>query len=193
MLPARPLDKLLTVSTTLVTITGPIASGKNTIASALADRCAEDGLSVVIADVDDVAAMVSGSGAAAGGLWFAAHEAHGALVAQWVQSEVDLVISVGPIYSQAEQYALYGRLTDTQPLRVVVDAPLAVTWSRVRDDHTRRLSRDREFHFAAHARFRSLLPGIPSDITVDSAEMSADEIADLLYAAVGDRLSTNKE
>ena len=62
---------------TLVAITGPIASGKNTVAELLAKRCAGKGLTVVIADVDDVAAMVTGPGAPASGLWFAAHLAHG--------------------------------------------------------------------------------------------------------------------
>ena len=67
---------------TLVTITGPIAAGKNAAAEALARRCIASAQTVIIADVDDVAAMVVGSGAAAAGLWFAADEAHGALVAE---------------------------------------------------------------------------------------------------------------
>ena len=78
---------------TLVTITGPIAGGKNTVASALADLLNRDGSSVVIADVDDVAAMVQGQGAGALGLWFAAHAAHGALVAEWMRSPVDVVVA----------------------------------------------------------------------------------------------------
>lgn len=64
----------------LISITGPIAAGKNTTANAVAKRCLSDELTVVIADVDDVAAMVEPPGAGAAGLWFAAHEAHGALV-----------------------------------------------------------------------------------------------------------------
>jgi len=50
---------------TLVEITGPIASGKTTVAELLAKRCESKGLTVVIADVDDVAAMVAGPGAVA--------------------------------------------------------------------------------------------------------------------------------
>ena len=63
---------------TLVTITGPIAAGKNAAAEDLARRCIASGQTVIQADVDAVAAIVVGSGAAAAGLWFAAHEAHGA-------------------------------------------------------------------------------------------------------------------
>lgn len=172
----------------LVTITGPIASGKNTVAALVADRCVKDGLTVVIADVDDVAAMVARPGAAASGLWFAAHQAHGALVVQWVLSKVDIVISVGPIYSRAEQDALFGRLpVGTQPLRVLIDAPLAVTWQRVRADENRGLSRQRDFHATAHARFRSLMPEIPSDLLFDSGDTSAGEIACAIYDAISSR------
>lgn len=169
----------------LVTITGPIASGKNTVAVSLAHRCAEDGRTVVIVDVDDVAAMVAGPGPV-GGLWFAAHQAHGALVARWLLTAVDVVISVGPIYSEAEQDALYGRLpAGVRPVRVLIDAPLAVTWERARSDASRGLSRERDFHVAAHARFRALLPGIPADLVFDSADLTADAIAAVTYDALG--------
>jgi shikimate kinase len=172
----------------LVTITGPIASGKNTVAELLAKRCENTGLTVVIADVDDVAAMVTGAGAAANGLWFAAHEAHGALVAQWMLSKVNVVISVGPIYSPAEQEALFGSLpAGTRPCRVLIDAPLSATWERARADKSRReLSRSRQhdFHVAAHARFRCLMPGIPSDLVFNSGETSPDDIADEILRAI---------
>ena len=55
------------MTASLVTITGPIASGKNTVATLLANLCAEDGRTVVIADVDEVAAMVTGGRSAASG------------------------------------------------------------------------------------------------------------------------------
>ncbi|MFY1695126.1 MULTISPECIES: adenylyl-sulfate kinase [unclassified Solwaraspora] len=62
----------------LVILTGPIAAGKNTVAELLADLLTDAGRTVVVVDVDEVAAMVRRPGAGAGGLWFAAHEAHGA-------------------------------------------------------------------------------------------------------------------
>jgi thymidylate kinase len=173
------------VTATLVTITGPIASGKNTVAVTLADRCAEDRRTVLVADVDDVAAMVAGPGPL-GGLWFAAHQAHGALVAQWLLTGVEVVISVGRVYTEAEQDALYGRLpANVRSVRVLIDAPLAVTWERARSDENRRLSRERDFHIAARARFRSLMAGIPADLVFDSADMTAAAIAAVIYEAVG--------
>lgn len=169
---------------TLVTITGPIAAGKNTVANLLAERCIGTGRTVVIADVDDVAAMVCAPGAGATGLWFAAHQAHGALVSQWMRSEADVVISVGPIYTQAEHDALFARLpTGVRFLRVLIDAPLSTTWARAQADQRRGASRQRDFHEAAHARYRALMPEIPADVTFDSAETTAAEIATAIYAA----------
>ena len=86
----------------------PIAAGKNTTANALVERYVSDERTVVVADVDEVAVMSARLGVGAEGLWFAAHEAHGALVAQWMPSDVDAVTSVGPIYDAVESAALFG-------------------------------------------------------------------------------------
>src|SRR5438045_5999055 len=105
----------------LVILTGPIAAGKNTVADKLAERLTGRGKTVVVADVDEVAAMVARPGAVQVGLWFAAHEAHGALVGQWMRSSVDYVVVVGPIYSADEQAALTrALLDDTAVLWVVI-------------------------------------------------------------------------
>ena len=148
------------------------------------DLCAEDGQTVVIADVDDVASMVAGPGPV-GSLWLAAHKAHGPSWAQWVLTDVDLVISVGPVYTDAEQDALYGRLpADVRTVRVLIDAPLEVTWQCARSEESRGLSRDRDFHIAAHTRFRSLMHGIPADLVFDSADMTPIAIAAIVYRAI---------
>ncbi|HEY9294391.1 MAG TPA: hypothetical protein VIP98_24175 [Microlunatus sp.] len=169
---------------TLLTITGPIAAGKNTIADLLAESLVRSGRTVVIADVDDVADMVGPPGAGAAGLWFDAHRAHGALVGSWMRSAVDVVITVGPIYTPDEQDALYQQLPpDTVPLRILIDAPLSATWQRVTANPDRGLSRQREFHQSAHARYRSLKPGIPADLSFDSGDRSATDIATAILGA----------
>lgn len=169
---------------TLVTITGPIAAGKNTVASLLAQLSGSAGSSVVVADVDDVAAMVCPPGAGAAGLWFAAHEAHGVLVGQWMRSQADVVISVGPVYTEAERDALFSQLPPgVRVLRVLIDAPLSTTWERVRADQRQGASGRRDFHEAAHARFQRLRSGIPADLTFDSTDKPAATIAAEIYAA----------
>jgi hypothetical protein len=128
--------------------------------------------------------MVCDPGAGAAGLWFAAREAHGALVGRWMQSDVDVVISVGPIYTEDEREALFGQLpASANPFQVLIDAPISATWDRALADPTRGLSRQREFHESAHARFRSLLPDIPADLVFDSGDLSAADIADAIVRA----------
>lgn len=174
----------------LITITGPIAAGKNTVATLLAEHYTSSGSTVVIVDVDDVAAMVAGPGAGAAGLWFAAHEAHGALVAQWMRSSIDWVIAVGPVYTQTEQRALFGALPpEVGVCRVLIDAPMSATWKRVDDDPTRGVSRQREFHTRAHERFRSLVDDIPRDLTFNSGQATAAEIAESIVSA-GNRVTS---
>ena len=169
----------------LITIVGPIAAGKNTVAELIAERCVGSGRTVVVADVDDVAFMLRPPERRAG-LWLAAHKAHGALVGQWMRSKVDFVVALGPIYDEDEQEALYGQLPiGAAPCKVLIDAPLATTWQRVSADNSRGGSRQREFHERAHARYRSLLPGIPVDMRFDSSTSTAAEIADAICRAVG--------
>lgn len=170
----------------LVTIVGPLASGKNTVGELVAQRCTESGRTVVVADVDDVGFMLRPKERRTGGLWLAAHQAHGALVAQWMRSKVDVVVAMGPIFDDDEQEALYGQLPpEESPCRVLIDAPLETTWQRVTAETSRGISRQRGFHERAHARYRSCLPSIPADLTFDSSTMSAAEIADAICRATG--------
>ena len=170
----------------LVIITGPIAAGKNTVADLLTAKLATHGRTAVIADVDDVAAMVAPPGAGPAGLWPAAHEAHGALVAQWMRSSVDYVVAVGPFHTADEQAALTTPVPDdTAMLRIVIDAPVSVTFARAEADQTRGLSRDPGFHHRAHERYRKLLPAIPADLTFRSDELDAAQIAAAIIDALG--------
>jgi hypothetical protein len=164
--------------TRLVILTGPIAAGKNTVADGLTRLLTGRGRSVVVADVDDVAAMVGAPGAAEAGLWFAAHEAHGALVGQWLRSTVDHVVAVGPFWTAEERAALMGTVPgDVDVLWVLIEAPVSVTLPRAQADPRRGLSRDPAFHHRAHRRFRQLQPMIPADLTFDSQQLGAEQIA----------------
>jgi hypothetical protein len=169
-------------------VTGPIAAGKNTVADWLSRLLTGRGHRVVVADVDDVAAMVGAPGAAAAGLWFAAHEAHGALVGRWLRTTVDYVVAVGPFWTAEERAALMGTVpSDVDALWVVIDAPVSVTLPRAQADPTRELSRDPAFHHGAHRRFRRLQPTIPADLTFDSQHLGAEQIAAVIVDALGER------
>lgn len=180
--------KPVTNTPQLVVLTGPIAAGKNSVADEISRRLTGAGQTVVVVDVDDVAAMVGPPGAGAAGLWFAAHEAHGALVGQWMRSAVEYVVAVGPIYTPDEQEALTRALPGAaSPLWVVIDAPVSVTLQRAENDPTRGLSRDVGFHHAAHRRFRELAGGIPASATFDSTAWRAKDIAAAIQDLLVDR------
>jgi hypothetical protein len=171
-----------------VILTGSIAAGKNTVADRLTRLLTDRHRTVVVADLDDVVAMVGGPGAGEAGLWRAAREAHGALVGQWMRSGADYVVAVGPFHSAEEQTALTGPLPpDASVLWVVIDAPVSVTLQRALADPARGLSRDPRFHHRAHGRFRKLLPMIPADRTFDSEHLGADQIAASIAEALGFR------
>ena len=175
-------------TTQLVVLTGPIAAGKNSVANELSRRLTGAGHTVVVADVDDVAAMVAPPGAGTVGLWFAAHEAHGALIGQWMRSAVKFIVAVGPIYTPEEQDALTRALPGgASPLWIVVDAPVSVTLPRAQNDPARGLSRNGGFHHAAHRRFRELAGDIPADATFDSSALGADDIAAAIQELLADR------
>lgn len=169
----------------LLILTGPIAAGKNTVADKLTQRLTGHGRTVVVLDVDDVAAMVGPPGAGMAGLWLAAHEAHGALVGQWMRSNIDHVVAIGPFHTAEERAALTCMLPDgAAALWVVIDAPVSVTLARAQADPGRVLSREEQFHHRAHRRYRESLPSIPADLTFDSVALDAEQIA----AAIADKL-----
>lgn len=159
----------------LVIITGPIAAGKNTVAGRLTHVLPG---SVVVADVDTVAEMVGPPGASEAGLWPAAHEAHAALVGAWMHSPADYVVVVGPFYTAVEQATLLSALPPgTEPLWVIIEAPVSVTLPRAEADPTRGISKVPEAHHRMHKRYRKLRPTIPADVIFDSSAQNPDEIA----------------
>jgi hypothetical protein len=161
----------------LVVVTGPIAAGKSTVADALAADATARGRTAVVVDVDDVAEAVVAPGAGATGLWFSAHQAHGALVGRWCRTPVDLVVAVGPIYSAAEQDALLTELpAGLRAHWVLLEAPVTTTLDRARRDPTRGVSREEGFHRRCHERFGRLRPGVPADQRFDTAGTGVAEI-----------------
>jgi hypothetical protein len=67
---------------------------------------------------------------------------------------------------------------------VVAGRAVSVTLPRAQADPGRGLSREPEFHHAMHRRFRALLPMIPADMTFDSEDLDADQIAAAITEAV---------
>jgi len=175
----------------VVVVTGPIAVGKSTVAAALAVAATRRDLTAVVVDVDDVAGAVAAPGAGATGLWSSAHRAHGALVARWVRTQVDLVVAVGPLFSPAERAALLEELPSGAAVHwVLLDAPLSTTLARAAADPSRGLSRDAAFHTDRHARFRRWRAGVPAAQSFDTSTTGVDSITGQVLDALGLRGGT---
>ena len=94
--------------------------------------------------------MVGPPGAGAVDLCFAAHEAHGALVSQWMRSAVEYIVAVGPIYTPEEQEAVTRALPGGAEPGVDCDRCSRLgDMTRAQNDPVRGLSRGVEFHHAA--------------------------------------------
>jgi shikimate kinase len=175
----------------LVVLIGPIASGKSTVARKLIDQLVSDGFTAARTEVDEMAAMIQAPGGLTIEHWHQAHVVHGALVAGWLGTLVNVVVAEGPIYSRREANALMTRVpVDTKLLRVLLWTSFHSALERVKDDPARGLSRDRQFLQAAHERFWSVRPQIdPFDLTFDTDTETADSIVsritDRLYQTQG--------
>lgn len=166
----------------LVVITGPIASGKSTVADRLAEHVRATGGSAVAVDLDDVVATLRAPASDFEQSWRRARAVHGALVAAWLHAGVDVVIAHGPFAAPEEVAALVDRVPPTViPRWALLMAPYPVALERVTGDPQRVLSRDPDFLRYTHERFRSLLPDLPAcEWTFDTTAMSADDIVQVL-------------
>lgn len=77
--------------TRLVMISGPIASGKSTLAAELARLLRNAGLSVALTDLDTVAEMALPTLPD----WAWAHDIHAQLVGAWLATGIDVVVDEG--------------------------------------------------------------------------------------------------
>lgn len=138
----------------LVVITGPIGSGKSTVADGLADHLQAVGRSAVSVDLDEVVSMLRAPLDRFERSWQQARVVHGALVAAWLHAEVDVVIAHGPFYTDEETAALLDPVPPTiAPRRVMLLAPYETALARVAVDARREASRDPNFLRSTHERF----------------------------------------
>ena len=172
--------------TSLVVVIGPIASGKSSVATALADRLVARGSTVTLVDIDDVVFMSRAPADCVDELWARGRAVHGRLVGAWLDSGVDVVIAHGPAFTGPETSALMSSVGREVPvLRVLLTCPFEVALQRVAGDPDRVFSKDPEFLRRTYERFTDLLPTIPScDRTYRSDELDVDAIVSDLIGAV---------
>lgn len=160
------------LSPRLVMISGPIASGKSTLAAEIVRVLRTEGLSAALTDLDTVAGM------ALPGMpdWSWAHAVHAQLVAAWLATDVDVVIDEGTSSLTEVRQVLEHVSTGTDVFHVVLTADYDKSLARARADAGRGLSQDPDFLRADHDAYSLHLADLPCSLRL---HVEGQEPADL--------------
>jgi len=144
----------------LVMISGPIASGKSTLADELARLLRMAGFSVALTDLDTVAEMALPTLLD----WDWAHGIHAQLVGSWLTAGVDIVVDEGTSNPTEVQQVLDQVPEGTDTFHVVLTADFDASLARARADSGRGVSKDPAFLRADHEAYSHHLPHLPSNL-----------------------------
>jgi shikimate kinase len=171
----------------LVLLYGPIASGKTTVATALAERLRVAGRGVAVLDLDDQVLSIGGWRDLSWERFERSFDVFGQLVSAWLAAGLD-VIAHGPFFERnAMEAVLRDVPMDVPRFRVMLRTSYDVALQRVAGDPDRDLSKDPERLRAAYQRALPMLEEMPpSEWTFDTANTSANSIVDDLMAALTD-------
>jgi chloramphenicol 3-O-phosphotransferase len=167
--------------TVLIVITGPVASGKSSVAGSLALEFERRGSTVAAIDMDIVYEMLEPKGERKDDplKWARARRLSAALVDALIIDGVETVIVEGELLTPSERSDFFDALRSSltphiATLRVSLDVALRrVTW-----DPTRTFSRDPEFlrqHYESVQ--ASLADARPGELLLDTESATPDELA----------------
>jgi shikimate kinase len=175
---ARPL---------VIVVSGPIASGKSTVAQAVADELERAGVIAPIVDLDAIHDARAGAGAAGDrGSWARARSAAAAEADAHLEAGRTVVVAEGSFNEPGDRATFVAGL----PARaLVLHVTLHVTYEealrRARSDPTRGRSRDATFLAAHYASRRAVLAKLPpTDLVFDTEAVPAPEIAATIARAI---------
>jgi shikimate kinase len=169
----------------LILITGPIASGKSTVARVLGDRLRAAGRSLAIIDADDVVLTIGGFRNLPWEHLELSLEVFGRLIDAWLSVGFD-VIAHGPLYEQKALEVLGSiDLTRAHTCRIILRTTYEVALDRVSGDSERDQSKDPEFLRRAYHRDLALLAELPpGDLIFDTTSTSVTQVVDEIVGAV---------
>jgi predicted kinase len=165
---------------TVIVITGPIASGKSTVARILARELVGRDVRSAVIDLDIIDDMLSADGPTSDpATWTFARHAAASLANTFLSDGVAVVIADGS-FNQASDRAAFEQHLDVgiSPLYVTLTVSFEEALRRAQRDPTRGVSRDPEFlrrYFAAGTWTSADLP--PTDIVIDTESVSAGAAA----------------
>jgi predicted enzyme related to lactoylglutathione lyase len=159
-------------------ISGPIASGKSTVAQLLATASRAAGSTATVVELDRMYMMLDDSPLMSDPrISRRARRAAAALVDHYVLDGLDLIIAEGDFWSTGGRDEFTYRLSSgVAPVLVTLRVSVEAALRRVETDRNRRLSRIPEVLRRSHADFAAA-PAIAGDVTIDSTSLSAAEVA----------------
>jgi lactoylglutathione lyase len=159
-------------------ISGPIASGKSTVAQALAADSRAAGANAVVIDLDRMYMMLDdGPVMSDAEMSRRARRATAALVDHYVLDGLDLIIAEGDFWTPGQRDEFTCRLTSgIAPVFITLRVSVEEALRRVQSDPNRRLSRIPEVLRRSHADFAAAAQ-IAGEVTIDSTLLSVTEVA----------------
>jgi adenylylsulfate kinase-like enzyme len=171
----------------LIVITGPVASGKSTVARELARELERTALRVAVIDLDLLYEMLAADGPKFdAATWTLARHAAAMLANTFLEEGVAVVIAEGSFNTPSDRTAFAQHLhTGVVPLYVTLRVSFEEALRRAQNDPTRGLSRDPSFlgpYFAAVSRALATVP--VTDVVIDTERIAATSAA----AAIASRV-----
>ena len=170
---------------TLLVISGPIAAGKSTVASALAAAFRDSGRSVAVVDLDRLYMMLDDRPPMSDPSQSReARRAAAALTDHFVLEGIELVVVEGTFWRTSEREQLTtARTTLVQPMFVTLRVSVDEALRRVQSDSSRRASRNPAILRASHAAFGAVTP-ILTDAIIDSSSLTTAAVTVAVMAAL---------
>jgi adenylylsulfate kinase-like enzyme len=168
------------VTSVLIVITGPIASGKSTVARALAHELARVDVRAAVIDLDVLEDMLTADGPKSDpATWTLARHAAATLANTFLSGGIAVVIADGSFNLSSDRAALEQHLsTNVSPLYVTLSVTFEEALRRAKGDPTRGVSRDPAFlgrYFAAATAAQGKVP--VTDVVIDTESVSATAAA----------------
>jgi len=165
----------------LIVICGPIASGKSTVARAIARLFERQGTEAAAIDLDVVYEMLEHDCAPKASLptWGRARRAVAALTDALLQDGVGVVVVEGDFLTAEQRTEFVTALrSSVAPVFVTVHVSIDLALQRVQRDPTRGISRDPRFLRRHYEQLEETVRSRPAtDLVVDTASVSVDEAA----------------
>jgi energy-coupling factor transporter ATP-binding protein EcfA2 len=157
----------------VVVVSGPIASGKSTLATELADLLRSAGEAVAVVGLDSIAEMALPTLDD----WTWAHDIQGQVVGGWLATAIPTVIAEGPATQTEVEQVLRHVPSDVTVFKVLLMTRYETALRRAIADPTRGISKDPDFLGKMYGRFNDDLPGMAYDLRLDSEELSPGVLA----------------